>query len=573
MSIESFPLPGAYNTRGGLAVYGTGADGNVTITGTVSLNRDMYYNNLTILANAQLDTNGYRVFIKDTLTMTDYTSVIGRLANTDKVGTILGGAPSSIKASDTLGGNGGLNPGQNFFGEAEFYNFSQAIAGYKFDAVLGTLRFLMGGSGGASGTVGVSGTTGSFTAGTAGTSGSAGSLGTRPGFESVVGASGGMGYTGSPGNPGSPGIGGAGGAAGAAGAGGAGGGVVIVSARNIVGSGIIRADGLAESPGSPGSSGLPGSPGSTGSPGAPGSPAPDFFTASYTYTVTNAYNYNVIYNFSGPPVPAANYGTYNFYNVYPYAGNPNLEFQITGYYYYYSTSQYNNYLAAYYTFSPYYFANARNPATVPGNARTAAGTARFGGNTPGPASVRWRTPSITGYNAPVTTYNAPFSYWNASTNSQAWNQVFKPASYGVFYYYNTQNDVNGNYYYQPVTLYNTGPISTGYNIYNFFYIPVGTAYNVVPIAATYSIEPSVYHTGGAGGAGGVGGAGGIGSAGLPGSPGTAGYVGGGGVVLVITEKDIPAAITTRAAAGVGNTGGATSGTVIIIKNEAVKDGN
>lgn len=556
MAIESFPLPGAYNTRGGLAVYGPGTDGNVTITGTVVLDRDMYYNNLTVLANAQLDTNGYRVFIKDTLTMTDSTSVIGRLANTDKVGTILGGASSGIKASDTLGGDGGLNPGQNFFGEAEFYNFSQAIAGYKFDAVAGTLRFLMGGSGGASGTVGASGTTGSFTAGSAGQSGSAGALGTRPGFENTVGASGGMGYTGSPGNPGSPGIGGAGGAGGAAGAGGAGGGVVIISARNIVGSGIIRADGLAESPGSPGSPGLPGSNGSPGSPGSPGANAPDFFTASYTYTVTNAYNYNVAYNFQSSPIPAANYGSYNFYNIYAYVYD-NLVVYVTAYYYYYSTAQYNNYVAAYYTYSPYFYTRPGTPfaRSNPGNAF---------GNTPGPASVRWRTPS---YNV-VTTYA-----YNAPSTAQAYNQVFKPASYGVFYYYNTVNSAFYAYYYSRPTVYNNGPLATGYNIYNFSYTYMQTAYNVVPVGATYAIEPSVYHAGGAGGAGGIGGAGGFGSSGLPGSPGTAGYVGGGGVVLVITEKDMPGEITTRAAAGIGNTGGATSGTVIIIKNEAVKDGN
>ena len=90
MSIETIPVTGVYNTRGGESVYGPGTDGNVTITGTVSLNRDMYYNNLTVLSGAQLDTNGYRVFVKDTLNMADPTAIIGRLANTDKVGTMLG---------------------------------------------------------------------------------------------------------------------------------------------------------------------------------------------------------------------------------------------------------------------------------------------------------------------------------------------------------------------------------------------------------------------------------------------------------------------------------------------------
>jgi hypothetical protein len=57
MSFEQIPTPSRIATRGGLAVYGPGTDGNVTVVSNTTLTRDMYYNNLTILANAQIGAN------------------------------------------------------------------------------------------------------------------------------------------------------------------------------------------------------------------------------------------------------------------------------------------------------------------------------------------------------------------------------------------------------------------------------------------------------------------------------------------------------------------------------------
>ena len=48
-------------------LYGSGSDGNVTIPTSGTLTRDMYYNNLTV--NGTLDTGGYRLFVKETLTI------------------------------------------------------------------------------------------------------------------------------------------------------------------------------------------------------------------------------------------------------------------------------------------------------------------------------------------------------------------------------------------------------------------------------------------------------------------------------------------------------------------------
>ena len=51
---------------GGLAIYGNGADGFVTIAGDTDLTRDMFYFNLTINAGVTLSTKGYSIFVKET---------------------------------------------------------------------------------------------------------------------------------------------------------------------------------------------------------------------------------------------------------------------------------------------------------------------------------------------------------------------------------------------------------------------------------------------------------------------------------------------------------------------------
>ena len=51
------------------SIYGSGMDGNVTITSNTTLTRDMYYNNLQVDAGIVLNTAGYRVFVRNRLTM------------------------------------------------------------------------------------------------------------------------------------------------------------------------------------------------------------------------------------------------------------------------------------------------------------------------------------------------------------------------------------------------------------------------------------------------------------------------------------------------------------------------
>ena len=96
------PEPIFLERLGGDEIYGFGQDGDVTIASNTSLTRDMYYNDLTINANCDLDTNGYKIFVKGTLTFTDATSRIGRFSTKTTAGTLKGGSAKGTTATDTF---------------------------------------------------------------------------------------------------------------------------------------------------------------------------------------------------------------------------------------------------------------------------------------------------------------------------------------------------------------------------------------------------------------------------------------------------------------------------------------
>jgi len=54
-----------------IGYFGAGTDGNVTISGTVTLTKDMFYNDLTIAAGGQLNMAGYRIFVAGNLDLTN----------------------------------------------------------------------------------------------------------------------------------------------------------------------------------------------------------------------------------------------------------------------------------------------------------------------------------------------------------------------------------------------------------------------------------------------------------------------------------------------------------------------
>jgi len=91
------------------SIYGSGMDGNITISTNTTLTRDMYYNNLTINPGIVLNTAGYRVFVRNNLAMAATSTnqgdtKIGRVGGVSTTGTLKGGGLSSV--TDSLGGNG-----------------------------------------------------------------------------------------------------------------------------------------------------------------------------------------------------------------------------------------------------------------------------------------------------------------------------------------------------------------------------------------------------------------------------------------------------------------------------------
>jgi hypothetical protein len=85
-------------------LFGNGADGAVA-TNDATLTRDMYYKDLTVNANKTLETDGFRIFVKDTLTMNNG-SVIQNSGATGTVGTVGGNSGAGDGGSGGAAGGG-----------------------------------------------------------------------------------------------------------------------------------------------------------------------------------------------------------------------------------------------------------------------------------------------------------------------------------------------------------------------------------------------------------------------------------------------------------------------------------
>ena len=82
------------------AIFGDGSDGTVIISSNTTLTSDMYYNDLTINSGFTLNTGGYRVFVKGTLTVNGN---IGRDGNDGSAG-----GDGSGQTAGALGAGGAL---------------------------------------------------------------------------------------------------------------------------------------------------------------------------------------------------------------------------------------------------------------------------------------------------------------------------------------------------------------------------------------------------------------------------------------------------------------------------------
>lgn len=88
------------------SIFGDGNDGDVEVSTTVDLTRDMYYDNLTVTGTGTINTNGYRIFVKGLLTVYEF----GTIQNNGVAGSVgIGGGipPSGVFGPGGYGAEGG----------------------------------------------------------------------------------------------------------------------------------------------------------------------------------------------------------------------------------------------------------------------------------------------------------------------------------------------------------------------------------------------------------------------------------------------------------------------------------
>lgn len=164
--ISKFPASNAFASFIDAAdpVYGTGSDGSVTISVNTTLSSDKYYYNLEISANTNLITAGYRVFVKNLLTLRNG-SLIGFTTGSNANGSISGGGAANTAVTNSLGGNSATQvaavptvfnggTGDKTTQSGYWYQPTQSSKGYVITASQTTPLFLRGGAGGASGSGG-----------------------------------------------------------------------------------------------------------------------------------------------------------------------------------------------------------------------------------------------------------------------------------------------------------------------------------------------------------------------------------------------------------------------------------
>jgi len=263
--------------------FGDGSDGNLTSSsGTTTLTRDMYYNNVTLSGTAIVDTSGWRMFVKGTLD-------ISASGWTGYIGFIGGNGGSS--ATTGAGAAGSRLSFRQYFTDA-------GIAGKAGGATTGT----NGGAnalgawylGGAAGAAGAGGTGSSGAGGSAGTNNTPSILNAYPRVASInfpvtLGVPPGGGINAPSGGSG----GGDGTAGGGSGAGGIQGGVMQIFAKTINRSSSGSASVFRATGGNGGNGGTPAA-GNRGGGGAGGGAGGGHITIIYANltgsTQTNAIN-------------------------------------------------------------------------------------------------------------------------------------------------------------------------------------------------------------------------------------------------------------------------------------------
>lgn len=168
--IVRYPTANAFAAfiDGADSVYGSGGDGDAILDGTTTIlgmapsssvytmTRDLSFSNLTLNANVRLAPSGYRIFVKNVLTM-NTGSVIGFTTGFSTAGTIAQGGAAATSVTHSLGGSGiSSPPGTTYtataptaaLGGTQWFDTPwQAVLGYSVTASGGP-TFLRGGAGG-----------------------------------------------------------------------------------------------------------------------------------------------------------------------------------------------------------------------------------------------------------------------------------------------------------------------------------------------------------------------------------------------------------------------------------------
>lgn len=277
--LEKFGSPAKVQRLGNDSVYGSGSDGTVVIAANTSLTRDMYYTDLTINSGKHLNTNGFKVFVKGTLTLNGSIGMKSTDATVTSGTTLSGHTTANTAVTYSIGGATNTN-GATQVPSSLLNILENTVNGTYIDSS-SNVRVLVGGAGGPHGQDGTLDTNTAAPTTWTGKSGSAGGAGQYPPNAHSVGQPGGQGSSGSDGNQGSAGT---SGSIGLKGTGGVGGPVVIVIAKNIAGSGTVYSQAKA---GSAGTAATNGSAGSTGTSGASGTTAPGQGFTGYVNDVSH----------------------------------------------------------------------------------------------------------------------------------------------------------------------------------------------------------------------------------------------------------------------------------------------
>jgi len=145
------------------ALFGSAADGNGVLNGssTVSgmipsgnvytMERDLFFHNLDIGSGIHLKTAGYRLFVRNTLSLSS-NSRIGYTSGFTTSGSIAQGGNSSEAVTHSLGGGTSFRtatpPSASEGGLSYYKQPLNAVRGYSITAGVGSPVFLRGGAGG-----------------------------------------------------------------------------------------------------------------------------------------------------------------------------------------------------------------------------------------------------------------------------------------------------------------------------------------------------------------------------------------------------------------------------------------